>query len=136
MGRQGSPRLTDTEGRGSEPEVVGLDVDVVGLGFGRCVFVEVEVDELPPGWVEVVLEDGVVGAGVAEALVGAVAGVGEPLAVGVAPGATVEGPAATVEGRALGEVEGTAVRVLSRETPRVSRDSAVVTECEGTADWS
>lgn len=141
MGRQGSPTLTVTPGRGRFPDVVGLGDEVeveVELGLGLRVFVGVAPPEVVPpvGWLEVV-----VGAGVALVLVGAVAGVGIPpgvalpLGVGAPLGVAVDA-AASVDGRALGEVEGTAVRAVSRETPWVSRDSPAVAALVGAATWS
>lgn len=113
--------------------VVGLGVEVlvVGEGLGLCVLVEVGDGDVVP-----VVEDGDdVVVGVA-AVVGAVPGVGE-VVPGVAEAEPVaDGVGTCVVGRALGEVDGRAVRVVWRDTLCMSRGAAEVADCDGPADWS
>jgi hypothetical protein len=127
--------VIDTPGSVMPPDVVGLGVEVVGvgleLGFGLCVLVVDGVVGAPPPPGRVVVG---LGAGAVVELVGAAAGVGA--VVGVPPAAVVDDPPGTVDGTALGEADGTAVRVLSRETRWVSRGWEEETDWVGTAAWS
>jgi len=117
--------------------VVGLGVGalVVGEGLGLCLLVDVGFgDVVPVAVVEVGDDDGVVGA---EALVGAVPGVGAVVpGVAVAAGPVADGVGTCVVGRALGEVDGRAVRVVWRDTLCRSRGAAGVAECDGPVDCS
>ncbi len=125
--------MTVTPGNGSDrpPLVVGLGVEVlvVGEGLGLCVLVEDDV-------VAVVEVGGDVVVGEA-ALVGAVPGVGAVVpGVAEADEPVADGVGTCVVGRALGEVDGRAVRVVWRDTLCMSRGAAEVAECDGPVDCS
>ncbi|MGZ6923526.1 MAG: hypothetical protein ACXVGP_11350 [Oryzihumus sp.] len=132
--------MTVTPGSGTDrppPVVVGLGVEVlvVGEGLGLRVLVDVDFgDVVPDAVVEVGDDEGVVGEA---ALVGAVPGVGAVVpGVAEADGAGADGVGTCVVGRALGAVDGRAVRVVWRDTLCRSRGAAVVAECDGPPDCS
>ncbi|GAA1231484.1 hypothetical protein FB474_2801 [Oryzihumus leptocrescens] len=132
--------MTVTPGSGTDrppPVVVGLGagVPVVDDGLGLCVLVDVGCgDVVPVADVEVGDDEGAVGE---EALVGAVPGVGAVVpGVAEADGPVADGVGTCVIGRALGEVDGRAVRVLWRDTLCRSRGAAEVAACDGPVDCS
>jgi hypothetical protein len=126
-----------TPGSGSDRPLLvvglGLEVVVVDDGLGLRVLVEVVGvgDVVPVGELDEVV---VVGEA---ALVGAVPGVGAVVpGVGDADGPVDDAVGTCVVGRALGEVDGRAVRVVWRDTLCRSRGAVEVAECDGPADWS
>jgi len=111
---------------------LGVEVLVVGEGLGLWVLVEVGDGDVVP--VVEVWDDGVVGEA---ALVGAVPGVGAVVpGVAVADEPVADGIGTCVVGRALGEVDGRAVRVVWRDTLCMSRGAAEVAEGDGPVDCS
>jgi hypothetical protein len=113
---------------------LGAGVLVVGDGLGLRVLVEVGFGDVVPVAVVEVGDDEDVGEA---ALVGAVPGVGAVVpGAAVADGPVADGVGTCVVGRALGDVDGRAVRVVWRDTLCRSRGAAEVALCDGPADWS